>query len=214
MKYIIHGDDLVSSRKYLESLKNKYQESINVEGDGLSLETYTEIALNPSLFSKKTILSIENYSGPEKAFELNNHHDVVFWWAKTLIKIPKVDQVFFFKNQQAYGIFRFADAVGLKQEKTSVLLLNKLFEEKVPPEKIISILTRQFKLITQTLDGSNDKVSSSDFVRKKIEVQAKGWTVKKIHKALTLLFLTDIKIKKGEARPVSALTFLTRNLCI
>jgi len=167
MKYIIHGDDLTSSRKYLEVLKNKYQESITLEGDRLNLENFSEVALNSSLFFKKTVIIIENYSGSEKIFEVSTLHDVVFWWSKTIIKIPKVDKIVLFKNQQAYGIFKFADTVGLKQEKTSLLLLNGLFEERVPPEKIISILTRQFKLITQVLDGSIDKVSKSDFVRNK-----------------------------------------------
>ena len=213
MKYIIHGYDLTSSRKYLEVLKNKYQESITLEGERLNLENFSEVALNSSLFLKKTVIIIENYSGSEKIFEVSTLHDVVFWWSKTIIKIPKVDKIVLFKNQQAYGIFKFADTVGLKQEKTSLLLLNGLFEERVPPEKIISILTRQFKLITQVLDGSIDKVSKSDFVRNKIESQAKDWNLKKIHGALTLLFLTDIKIKKGEVKPVSALTFLTHQLC-
>lgn len=213
MKYIIHGDDLTSSRKYLEVLRKQYQESVTLEGERLNLENFLEIALNPSLFLKRTVIIIENYSGPEKIFEVSTLHDVVFWWAKTLTKTYKVDKTVFFKNQQAYGIFRFADTVGLKEEKNSLLLLNRLFEERVPTEKIISILTRQFKLITQVLDGSMDKVSKSDFVRKKIESQARAWNLKKIHEALTLLFLTDIKIKKGEVRPLSALTFLTHQLC-
>ena len=213
MKYIIHGDDLVSSRKYLEILRNKYQESITLEGEKLSLENFSESALNPSLFLKKTVIIVENYSGSEKIFEASTLHDVVFWWAKTVTKTPKADKIVYFKNQQVYGIFKFADTVGLKQEKTSLLLLNRLFEERVSSERIISILTRQFKLITQVLDGSIDKVSKSEFVQKKIESQAKDWNLKKIHEALTLLFLTDIKIKKGESKPISALTFLTHQLC-
>ena len=213
MKYLIHGEDTVSSRNYLSSLKRHYQNTVFLEGEKLSLEGFKEIASNPPLFPGKDLIVVENFPDPQKIFSIDSVVDVAFLWPISLEEIPKADKIFYFKEKKAFGIFKFADSVGQRQIKTSLSLLNNLFEEKVSSEKIISILTRQLKLIAQVLDGDSDKVSSSDFVKKKLIDQSKLWSIKKIHIALALLFQIDVKIKKGRAKPEVALTFLAERLC-
>jgi len=213
MRYIIHGDDLVSSRSYLNSLKSQYQEVINIEDKKNSAAEYLDAVINQPLFSKKTLVVLENYGGSEKIYELQTASDLAFWWPRSLQNVPAADEIVHFKNQSAFGIFRYADSIGQRQERTALVLLEKLIEERVPAEKITVMLARQIKMIGQILDGDLDKVSSSEFVRKKLYQQSKNWDFRRIQEALMLMFSIDIKIKKGEAKPESALTFLTHKLC-
>ena len=213
MRYVIHGDDLVSSRNYLNSLKSQYQEVINIEDKKNSAAEYLDTVINQPLFNKKTLIILENYGGSEKIYELQTALDLAFWWPRSLQNVPTADKVVHFRNQSAFGIFRYADSIGQRQERTALVLLEKLIEEKVPAEKITAMLARQVKLIGQILDGELDRVSSSEFVRKKLYQQSKNWDFRRIQEALMLMFSVDIKIKRGEVKPESALTFLTHKLC-
>ncbi len=213
MRYIIHGEGVVDSRKYLTSLKKRYEHNVFLDGTNLSLQAFNERALNPSLFPGETLLVIENFDGPEKIFSAKEALDSVFWWAKTLDKVPNADKVLHFKETSAFGIFRFADSIGQKKTREALILLDKLLEEKVPPENIVGVLVRQFKLIAQVLDGKLAEVSKSEFVRKKLSNQARNWNLKGIFGALALLFQTDLRIKKGQIKPQVALVFLTSELC-
>lgn len=213
MRYIIHGDDLVSSRNYLKNLKNQYQDVINLDGLTLDLEGFLDVVSTQPLFPKKTLVVIENYKGPESIFEARILLDVAFWWPRNLQKVPRGDKVHQFKNQNAFGIFKYADSIGQKQQKQALILLDKLLEERVPTEKIIAMLARQFRMIGQVLDGEDFKVSSSEFVRNKLSQQSNNWDFQKVQEALVVLFSVDVKIKKGEVKPTSALTFLTYKLC-
>lgn len=214
MIYIIHGEDTISSRNHLSNLKRQYGYSAYLDGQKLTLQEFYEVAANQPLFSEKTLLIVENYTGEEKIFAIDTPHDLAFWWPKTLTKLPSVGKVFHFKERvKAGGIFRFADSVAQRQERSALLFLNNLLEDGVPPEKIISILTRQLKLLAQALKGDVDKVSSSEFVRKKVLEQSHNWTLKKIKEGFLLLFQVDLRIKKGMIKQDAGLTFLTSRLC-
>ncbi|MEX0617293.1 MAG: hypothetical protein WD231_05875 [Candidatus Woykebacteria bacterium] len=213
MKYVVHGDDIVASRRYVSSLKKNYQNSYLLEGEKGSLEEIYQQLLNEPLFDEKTLVIVENYSGSDKIFEDTYPVDVVFWWSKTLSKVPRADKSFYFRDSNAFGIFKLADSIGEKKLGPSLLLLNKLFDERVPPEKIISILARQLKLINQVLYGDVERVSSSEFVKQKLKNQVKLWNLKKLQRAFLATFQVDLLIKAGKIKPQPALTFLTVKLC-
>ena len=213
MRYIIHGDDIVSSRNYLNNLKNQYQDIINLDGAALNRKDFLDLVNTQLLFPKKTLVVVENYKGSESIFEEKILLDVVFWWSSNIQKIPKGDKVQQFKNQGAFGIFKYVDSVGLKQQERALVLLNKLLEERVPAEKIIAMLTRQFRMIGQILDGEGLRVSSSEFVRDKLSQQSNNWNFQEVQEVLVALFSVDVKIKRGYVRPTPALTFLTSKLC-
>ena len=212
MRYIIHGDDEVSSRIYLHNLKKQYQQTTTLNGKNLSPQDYSEIVTNQPLFSGKVLVIIENYLGTEKIYSIKSLVDVAFWWSRNLSKTPVGDKTIYFRDKDAFEVYRFADSVGNKQKKTSLLLLNKLIEENSPPEKIISALTRQFKLIAQVLDGEKKMISKSDFVIKKISAQANNLSIKEIQKDMMLLFQVDLLIKSGKQKPNIALNFLVHRL--
>ncbi len=213
MRYVIHGEDLISSRNCLSSLKKRYSNVVNLDGGKLSVRDLDEAISNSTLFTGKSVVVIENYPLPEKIPSLDSLSDLVFWWSRNLLNVPKADKVFHFKSQSAFGIFRFADSIGQKQAKSALPLLNKLLEERASAEKIIAMLTRQLKMIAQVLDGSADKVSKSQFVQKKLVSQAARWDFKKIQEGLSALFQTDLKIKQGKIKQHAALTFLIYRLC-
>ena len=213
MRYIIHGDDTVSSRNYLSNLKSQYQDLIILDGKVLNQGDFLNLVSTQPLLPRKTLVVIENYKGPESIFRVKILLDSVFWWSKNLSKVPKGDRVQQFKDQNVFGIFKYVDSVGLKQQKQALLLLDKLLEERVPTEKIIAMLTRQLMMIGQVLDGEVFKISPSEFVRNKVSRQAINWNFQKVQEALVTLFSVDVKIKSGKVKPIPAITFLTSKLC-
>ncbi len=213
MRYVVHGGDVISSRNYLASLKKKYKSTLYLDGEKLGVAGIEEAIRNRPLFSDRILTVVENYPAQEKIPSVDTSYDFIFWWSKTLREVPRAEKVIHFKDQSVFGVFRFADSIGQKQIKPTLLLLSKLLEEKVPPEKIIGVLTRQLKMIAQILDGEVDKVSTSQFVQKKLIGQAKHWDLKSTQEGLAFIFRTDIKIKKGQAKKEIALTDLAYYLC-
>lgn len=213
MRYIVHGDDTVSSRSYLNNLKSQYQDLIILDGKVLNQGDFLDLVSTQPLLPRKTLVVIENYKGSESIFKTKIVLDVVFWWSRNLQKVPKGDKVQQFKNQDTFGIFRYVDSVGFRQQKRALVLLNKLLEERVPAEKIIAMLTRQFRMIGQVLDGEDLRVSSSIFVRNKLAEQSNNWNFQEVQEVFVTLFLMDVKIKKGYLKPTPALTFLTSKIC-
>jgi hypothetical protein len=213
MRYVVHGDDLISSRSYLASLKKKYKNTINLDGEKLGIKGIDEAIRNRPLSPDRMLTVVENYPSQEKTPSGDSSSDYIFWWSRTLREVPKAEKIIHFKDQSAFGIFRFSDSVGQRQIKPAMLLLSKLLEEKVPPEKIMAVLTRQLKMIAQILDGGADKVSTSQFVQKKLVGQAKQWDLKRTQEGLAFIFQTDLKIKRGKAKKEIALTDLVYHLC-
>ena len=213
MKYILYGEDTVSSRNFLLKLKSQYGSYINLDGKKLDKQRFQEAVLNSPLSKTRELIIIEDFNEKHLDWAAALQADIVFWSASNVSVVdPKVDKVFYFKDSKNYSLFRLADSVGLKQEKAAFANLQTLLEKGTNPEKIIWLLGRHFKLLVFALSSEKDKISTSDFVRRKILEQASFWSLPELAKAFRLLFETDLRIKKGILPAKEALYLLFSTL--
>lgn len=154
MVIIIHGDDIVTSRKKLSELKETKQTSLTLEAKTLNLERIKQEFEGGGLFGEEKIIAIENFlSSPDKDVLFYLAHsslpfDLVFWEEKNLTpailnNFPKA-QVFQFKLKAI--IFSFLESLRPGNYQTML----KLFHENLKNteiEMIFYLLIRQFRLM-------------------------------------------------------------------
>lgn len=167
------------------------------------------------MFGEKLLVIVENYLPKEDNLDsLPAEVDIVFCKTGGVEKIPNwVDKHLNFKLPNQVNAFRLSDCVGYRQEKLSLTLLEKLFQENIPSEIIIGSLVREFRLISLVLAGELEKVSTSPFLQRKIREQANYWDKKKVKKAILRILKVDWGIKTGQSESQSSLTLLISSLC-
>lgn len=157
---IIHGDDIVVSRKKLtdviESLKGR--EVLHFQGDGTNITDVVQVFESQSLFDKKRLVVLERFiETKDKALiaTIVNHlkkdlsHDVIFWEPKEIKKellalLPKESAVFFYKQDQL--LFRFLDSIRPGNTKEMLTILYQVRKTEAD-ELILYMLVRQFRLL-------------------------------------------------------------------
>ncbi len=119
-------------------------------------------------------------------------------------------------------VFQLVDAVAEKRFSAALEYTQDLLFQGEPPVKILSLLTRQFRLIWQTklyFDqgcreqevATNLKVKS--FVVNKCVSQGRNFRQEDLRQAFRVLLETDYRIKTGQQEPVVALEMALMKLC-
>lgn len=213
MIYLIHGEDVVSSKNFLSKLSKDYT-SI----DSISLKNVNEIEKplpsGKGLFSSKKLVIIENFPirkdlklSPELDF------DVVLWFPNS-VTVPKwVEKTWYFKQNQSISSFKLADCIAYGQEKQALSVLKELLKNPKETELIVGTLVRQIRLVLLYLKGESMEISSSQFVQDKVKEQARNWDHRKLKTALMYLLKTDLWLKQGKLSKETLLTNLTIDLC-
>ena len=213
MIYLIHGEDIVSSKNFLLNLKKNYSGF-----DQVSLKNVKNIAeVLPSgkgLFSDKKLVVIENFP-LRKDVQLPKKldYDAVLWFAETIPVPTWVDKVWYFKQNQTLSSFKLADAVAYGQEKQALAILTDLLKDPKEKEMVVGSLVRQLRMLALCLSGQSEEVSKSQFLQGKIREQAKNWNFRKLRTALIYLLKTDLWLKQGKLSGETLLTNLTIDLC-
>lgn len=114
-------------------------------------------------------------------------------------------------------IFSFTDAIGAKNKKLSLKILEEQYAAGVSDEYLIAMLIRQFKILLQ-LDTANqtkltpDKIAADlklhPFVVKKGLAQAKNFTKKQLLEYLNKLIYLDFSNKTGGVDLKTEITLL------
>lgn len=120
------------------------------------------------------------------------------------------------KNPQN-TIFELVDALGAKERRQALSILNRLFAAGEPPLKVLTMIVRQFRMILKTKALTANRIGSGElakelgvppFVVDKYRRQCERFSFKEIKRIYDLLQATDIAIKTGEIRPDMALEVL------
>ncbi|MCL5411313.1 MAG: hypothetical protein M1150_01040 [Patescibacteria group bacterium] len=200
MLTIIHGNNLLASRKYLLDLKSKFEGEVEtVNGRDLTLKALEEILSRSPLFSEKKILIIEYFPKElilKKVIDVSsNKIDVIIWVDKRVeTKLPKA-KILEFKELTEENTFKLAELVGFKNQKLALKLLEKLLSEKSPPEFIVASLERELRLLMAAKEDALTGSKVHPFVIKKMKERAKSWEVEEIKKALEDLVVLDLNLK-------------------
>lgn len=210
---IIHGDDIVSSRKFLLEEKQKAKDFYEFEGETLNLIDLIQIFEGSGLFADSKTVFVENFFSKRKAskekeaiasyISKNSSHAVYLWEGKEIsvksFSIFKKALIKPFKLPPS--IFQFLDSLQPQKGQKLLFLFHKALETS-EAETIFYMLTRRFRLLLALSDINNQ--SSIEEVKKlvpwqkeKLERQVKMFDKEELIIAYKKLFDIDLRQKTG-----------------
>lgn len=212
MLILIHGDDIVASRKALNELKTKYvsYEQIIFEGSRISLTDIITAADSLSLFSTGKFIIIENLlSGPmSKAKEEildfissgKMQTTVVFCEQKEIGKLivkKYFSQANIISCQLPAILFRFLDAIGSKPPRQILSMFHTLAAER-DGEFLLSMLIRQWRFLIIAADlGEKGFSGMPPWQAFKFINQARFFDLPKLISSYRQLLSFDMRVKSG-----------------
>lgn len=212
MIIIIHGDDLISSRKALEQekLKDEGNEMIYLNGKESALSDLVTAVSSLSLFQNKKTIIIENLfsSGISKAKEelfdylkKNNQGAKIVIWEKSEISKSSVKKYLgevreIFCNFPLL-LFKFLDSIGF--DKTLSLSLFRSSLKQREAELIFTMILRQIRLLIVAKDmGAKGLDAMQKWQIFKLEKQARLFSLEELIKIYRRLLLIYYQIKTGQ----------------
>ncbi len=204
MIFLLHGSDVVSSRKKLEELKGKYPPSgmIMLSGRDIDYSQFPMLFSTVSMFNEKRVVVVEEKID-NRQFDLkavsNSEVDLIIWVSTSLrsndgliSEIVKLSgKVEHFDEKPDLSVFPFLDAVGRRQRVLALREYLKLKEEGQNPIYLVTMLVWQFRqIIVPEL--------ASGFVKKKVELFRSNFSFDELRKIYYLLLNIDLQLKTGE----------------
>jgi hypothetical protein len=201
MIYLIHGQNIVDSRRFLIKFKQSYQniELINGKNSGtIDIKNSIE-RLSHHLFAKKTAVLIEFFNGDWSIFSKKVPDSVdLILWSDEKVKTGRFKaKEYLFDRARRTNAFKLADAILFKNEREAQILSSELLNSKEPVERIIGTLNRSFYLTYCEKERLLDDKDLPTFAHDKIREQARLWNKIAIKKALLALLRLDLDMKEG-----------------
>ncbi len=165
MLTLIHGDDIVSSRKYFQDIKQRHVDALLIEGDKANLTDITQIFEGGGLFYESKTVFIEQFltkkfkksaagSAKKTASEAVNiaaylekqatDNNIILWEGKELEKsalsLFKIADIKMFKFPQT--LFLFLDSIKPNNGKQLISLFHKTIVNS-EEEMVFFMLIRQ-----------------------------------------------------------------------
>lgn len=207
---LIHGDDTVSSRKYLIELKSSSNNPTTFDGKELNFNDFVQTLKSNSLFSNEKSTFIENLFARKKSEELEKIIDlikknlslnIVIWeddeLSKSQLSIFPKAKVKLFKAPKT--LFNFLDSISPNSTK-NVLNFHEALKTS-DEEMLFYMIIRQFRLflaLREEANGSIDDVQRlSSWQKDKLQRQSKMFTIEQLKRIYNKLYETDLNIKTG-----------------
>lgn len=209
---ILHGDDIVSSRNYLVSLREKAQNPLDFRGDKLTLSDLVQAIKGFGLFSNEKDIFIENFLIQKKSnpqfkeiveFVAKNSKDsnIVFWENKEISKSIaltfKDATVKLYKLPQ--NLFSFLDNIKHNNKENVKFFHNTI--SQMSEELVFYMIVRQFRLMLALLLNQKDPIDElkriAPWQKGKLERQAAGFGMEKLKTIYGKLYEIDYKQKYG-----------------
>ena len=205
---IIHGDDIISSRKFLNAQKT-LTEDIKIFSDSFSVTDLVQ-AFEGSLFDGDGTVFIENLLGRKKSKEKEeiitylskqkNLKKVYLWEDK---EIPlKTLSVFTNAQNKVFKLpkllFTFVDAIQPGQSKQLITLFHELLSQ-TDEDFVFAMIVRQFRLLLAVSepDSIEEVKRLGPWQITKLNKQRSFYAEKKLLTCYYDLFLIDSKLKTG-----------------
>ncbi len=209
---IIHGSDIVASRKFFFMEKEKYPDAYLLDGEKISITDLTQIFEGGGLFDENKTMFIEHFFNRKKKKEefamfseflqKQNNHTIYLWEGKELEKssllaiktaIPRV-----FKLPQT--LFILLDSLKPNNGKQLVTLFHQTLES-TDAEMIFFMLIRQIRILLALQDPAEEQIDElkrmAPWQKSKLEQQAKLFTREQLISICDKLFALEIGQKTG-----------------
>ncbi|PJE67598.1 hypothetical protein COU95_01515 [Candidatus Shapirobacteria bacterium CG10_big_fil_rev_8_21_14_0_10_40_9] len=199
---IIHGDNIVQSRKrlteILEKARKEGTEIVYLDGTKVTITEVRSALESGSLFGKNRLVVIENLKEkPEILTYLKKgkfDNDLILWEQKEIKReiIPGVELEIF---KLPPLIFSFLESIRPGSSKESLRLLSEL-KKGEEPEMIFYMLVRQFRFLILARDLGDSGLSDlSLWQQKKFLKQAENFSLEQLLEIYRKLLEIDFKQK-------------------
>lgn len=213
MLTLIHGEDIVTSRKILLELVEKYvtYEKIQFDGAKITLTDLVSTSDSLSLFSKDKLIIIENLlSGTVskekeailKYLEASKMAPVCIIWEQKELTKTQIKKYFnsakvIFSPLPAY-LFKFLDAIGIRSADEILSMSNMLLKQH-EADFLLSMLIRQWRFLIIGKDlGQKGFMQMPSWQSIKFIRQAESFKLDKLINSYRSLLSLDQKIKTGQ----------------
>lgn len=212
--------------------KRKFFKKIRVQGWSVAFNRLREGELIPWLkrTAKGLGLDIDGEACGYLVQVVGNSLQDLYWELEKLslrhekghVGVKEVKDLAIFSR--VYTVFELMDELSFKRASESLSVLNRFLaeEDKGGALRILGMLNRQIKLISQTktilgkggqVRDLPKKLGIPSFLGNKIAQQSKRWTLEELEKALYLLYRSDGLLKTG-ASERTVLENLVISLCL
>lgn len=189
MVTLLHGDNIVASRKKLEELVSAFiGEVVRFEGKNIDKTELAQALDSNALFAAKRLVVIE-----ENVVEgLASDRDIIFWLSKaaTATQLKSLAEVVNLEFKTPLSIFRLTDSLRPKNGKQLIELYCQCLAES-EAEFIFAMIIRQFRLM---LDSTQIK---QEWQAAKVRVQAKSFGEARLKEIYSQLLEIDWKSKNS-----------------
>ncbi|AKM81554.1 MAG: hypothetical protein UT13_C0001G0594 [Candidatus Pacebacteria bacterium GW2011_GWF2_38_9] len=211
MLKIIHGENLVASRKKLTELideaKKKNQEVSSLEAEKLDRAKLEAALLSESLFGNEKLLIIESLYSLPKSKKKDEFIDLIssasieliLWEKKLLTKTNLKKFGNDFENYEfkvSSKLWTFLDQLSANKNNKKALL--KIFRESIESddaEFVFLMLARQIRLLIQIKENHPPKIAP--FMMGKLNSQARTFSLEKLLELHQQLYQIDQKQKQS-----------------
>lgn len=209
---IIHGNDIVSSRRFFLEEKQKFPEAPFLDGEKVTATDLAQIFEGGGLFEESKTVFIEHFFNRKKRkdeftmlseyLQRQSSHTIYLWEGKELEKssltavktaVPRV-----FKLPQT--LFVFLDSLKPGNGKQLITLFHQTLET-TDAEMVFFMLVRQFRLLLALSEPSNEQIDElkrlAPWQRTKLEQQAKSFGKEELRAIYHRLFGIETRQKTG-----------------
>lgn len=216
---VLHGDNIVESRKALLQMMDKVKkdggEIVSLNGHKITLAEVRNSLESGSFFGDKRLVVMENLLSSLKSSRKNEiieylktkkfDNDLVLWEGKEAGKtgLPPKSEVLIFKISPV--IFQFLESLKPGNSKTMLEFLVQV-KQADEPEMIFYMLIRQFRLLIMAKDlGEKGLSEISPWQKNKFLNQAKSFTLEQLKEIYKKLLEIDFKQKtSGDSYKLSS----------
>lgn len=208
---IIHGDDIVASRKLLIELKSKNKNHVSFEGEKLKIEDLVQEFEGGDLFGNNKTFFIENLlsrkAGKEsedlKDYIRKNSSMSIYLWegkeiAKAVISSLGQTEVNHFKIPK--NIFAFLDSIKPGNGKALIVQFHDNLKT-TEPDFIFQMIIRQIRLLLAVSEQSEKNIDEAlrlaDWQKSKLRKQASLFSKEKLVELHSKLYQIDLGLKTG-----------------
>jgi len=210
---IIHGDDISSSRIFLNEVRSKHLNSQLVDGNSLTVTDLTQIMTGGDLFNTEQTIIIEHFYARRKSLkefaalvellsEKALEHEIFIWEGKELDK--KALSLFKHVTIKTYKLpqilFLFLDSIKPGQGVTLVQIYHKLLKH-TEAELLFFMLIRQIRLMLALVHKSSEQIDEvkrmAPWQLNKLQKQAAIFSPRQLRSIHTQLYMLDKGMKTG-----------------
>lgn len=206
---ILHGGDIVSSRKVLEAIRASHdkQDTIILDAKKTDFSSLKLALETPAFFSHSRLVILENFFGTNPKKESLDYlssgeplADLVVWENKEIsqrlpAKLSRSAQIRLFKTPAV--VFKFLDSLYPKNARDGLLLLHKTLE-KSSASLVFYLLVRHVRELILVKSGQRKGLAF--WKLRKLLAQVEYFSFESLRKLYRKLLLIDLQQKTGQSR--------------